>query len=86
MKYYAGIGSRNTPADILDLMTHLARRLDSRGYTLRSGGADGADAAFERGAMLDTPSEFILCWTEHGSGKGGTGQALRIAATYNIPV
>ncbi len=49
---YAGIGSRDTPASILDLMTRIARRLSARepwGYTLLSGGAAGADSAFERG-------------------------------------
>jgi hypothetical protein len=48
--YYAGIGSRKTPADTLEFMTRLARILASKGYTLRSGGAEGADTAFEKGA------------------------------------
>jgi len=47
---YAGIGSVETPADIQNRMTEMARYLDSLGYTLRSGGAKGADQAFERGA------------------------------------
>lgn len=38
------------------------------------------------GINLDTPSEFVLCWTKNGSGSGGTGQALRIANEYNIPI
>jgi hypothetical protein len=42
MKYYAGIGSRETPKDILDLISKIAIKLESLGYTLRSGGADGA--------------------------------------------
>lgn len=48
-KYYAGIGSRQTPPEILDLMTELAAALMNKGYTLRSGGAKGADSAFEKG-------------------------------------
>jgi hypothetical protein len=32
------------------IMTKLARRLDELGFVLRSGGADGADSAFEDGA------------------------------------
>jgi hypothetical protein len=48
--YYAGVGSRSTPPDILQLMTRVARRLDTLGWTLRSGGARGADRAFELGA------------------------------------
>ena len=47
---YAGIGSRETPKEVMDQMTELAKELESRGYTLRSGGAQGADTAFERGA------------------------------------
>jgi hypothetical protein len=47
---YAGIGSRETPADVLATMTKVAERLQALGYTLRSGGAEGADSAFERGA------------------------------------
>lgn len=46
---YAGIGSRETPRSILDLMTAIARKLEALGYTLRSGGATGADTAFEEG-------------------------------------
>lgn len=48
MKYYAGIGARATPEDVLERMTKLARILEARGYTLRSGGAEGADKAFEK--------------------------------------
>jgi hypothetical protein len=46
---YAGIGSRETPRSVLDLMTLIAVKLESLGYTLRSGGAIGADTAFEDG-------------------------------------
>jgi len=49
MKAYAGVGSRNTPQNILDIMTKTAIFLEKRGYTLRSGGAKGADTAFENG-------------------------------------
>jgi hypothetical protein len=38
------------------------------------------------GENLNTPSAFIVCWTKNGSGKGGTGQALRIAKHYGIPI
>lgn len=44
--FYAGIGSRETPVKVLVLMTQIAKRLEERGYILRSGGADGADSAF----------------------------------------
>lgn len=38
------------------------------------------------GADLDTPVKFIICWTPEGKIRGGTGQALRIAKAYRIPV
>lgn len=153
MKPYAGIGSRQTPHEILDFMASVAKKLDSLGYILRSGGADGADSYFEKevkhkeiylpwngfndryrgdgvfvlndlpqdlylqvgqiakryhpywdtmgrgakalharnvlqvlGRDLKTPSKFILCWTPGASGSGGTGQAIRIANAYDVPV
>lgn len=49
MKFYTGIGSRNTPEDILEIMSDLAFIFHKKGWTLRSGGADGADLAFEEG-------------------------------------
>lgn len=47
---YTGVGSRKTPPEILAVMTRLAQKLRAFGYVLRSGGAIGADQAFERGA------------------------------------
>lgn len=46
---YAGIGSRETPKEILELMTLAAKTFAGKGFTLRSGGAIGADIAFEKG-------------------------------------
>jgi hypothetical protein len=51
MKYYTGVGSRRTPANILAMMTRLAQAFAHHGYTLRSGGAQGADSAFAAGAL-----------------------------------
>jgi hypothetical protein len=143
-KAYAGIGSRETPIEVCKVFMQVAKALSDKGYTLRSGHADGADMAFERGATkkqifvpwegfngsdsrffcisegakkiaskyhpawsrcsqaaqklharnvfqilgekLDSPVEFVLCWTLGGSGKGGTGQAIRIATDYCIPI
>lgn len=50
MRYYTGVGSRETPERVLKIMTFLARFLAARGFILRSGAADGADSAFEAGA------------------------------------
>lgn len=38
------------------------------------------------GGNLDSPVDFIICYTSNGKVAGGTGQALRIAKQYNIPV
>lgn len=139
MSHYAGIGSRQTPPDVQALMIRAARWLHKRYYTLRSGGARGADTAFAMGAgalveifrpeepvgedavlrqiaeehhpawkQLDEyarrchtrnvaiilgrdpditpPCQFVLCWTPGASGEGGTGQAIRVARAYGIPV
>lgn len=43
---YAGIGSRQTPSEVLEIMTGLGIYLEQRGYTLHTGDADGADKAF----------------------------------------
>lgn len=51
MGTYAGIGSRETPENILQMMTEAAILLGNKGYLLRSGGAVGADRAFEAGAL-----------------------------------
>jgi len=51
--YYAGIGARITPEPILNLMTKAASALEVKGYTLRSGGAQGADWAFQKGVRND---------------------------------
>ena len=47
--WYTGIGSRNTPPGVLELMVQTAERLADLGYGLRSGAAQGADSAFEEG-------------------------------------
>lgn len=137
MATYAGIGSRQTPPNILNLMSYIGERLAINGFTLNSGGAIGADKAFEIGCIkgngkhnifrpenatlqaiqlaahfhpawdkcsdyaqrlharngfiilgkdLQSPVDFIVCWTPNGAIEGGTGQALRIAKTFNIPV
>ena len=136
MFYYAGIGSRQTPDDILNLMFVISSVLCSMGVCLRSGAALGADKAFELGVSnnalkdiygpsdatsesfdlssryhggwdrldsgvkrlharnaqillgrdLTVPVGFVICWTPGGVAVGGTGQALRIAVDYQIPV
>ena len=154
---YAGIGARATPRDIQSIMTAVAQKLEAEDWILRSGGAAGADQAFQRGVTnpaamqiflpnerpfqghipgsqphlinyqqmpgakqafatvnqfhpaperlsdyarhlmarnamqalgpaLNDPSKMIVAWTPGGQITGGTGQALRMAQTYGIPV
>jgi len=45
--FYTGVGSRKTPVEILTLMSAIAEKMRILGVTLRSGGAIGADMAFE---------------------------------------
>lgn len=162
MKVYTGIGSRRAPDDVILLMEQIGEIFACKGWTLRSGAAEGSDAAFEAGALRGyrkslngewsserPPCEIylpwpkynghestyvspppaayriaeahhpnweacnssvrrlmarnvqqilgpdptdrrvtgmVICWTRGGKGGGGTGQALRIAAAYNIVV
>lgn len=162
-KIYAGIGSRETPANILAVMTQAAAALERAGYLLRSGGAPGADRAFQTGVTdpahhaiflpgrslygmrtgpgiydattlpgwksalesvpafhpnpgalspfatnlmarnamqvfgpeVNSPADFVMAWAPGGYEntppplgfrEGGTGQALRMARHYNIPI
>jgi len=50
MRCYTGVGSRSTPEPVQVVMTAVACNLSTMGFTLRSGGARGADQAFELGA------------------------------------
>jgi len=59
-KYYTGVGSRDTPLNILSIMTKFAKKLEESGWILRSGGAEGADQAFELGTK--TLKEIFLPW------------------------
>lgn len=149
---YAGIGSRETPSSVLEDMHHIAFQLAQSNWILRSGGAPGADTAFEKGCnhaggtkeiyipwfgfqgrrdaivgaeqpnfpdalklasnfhpawdrckqgaralharngyqilgkSLTQKADCVICWTKNASGTGGTGQALRIAKHFNIPI
>ena len=61
-KFYTGVGSRQTPEDILDHMLAMGGQFARAGWTLRSGAAEGADSAFEDGAQHDGPMEIYLPW------------------------
>jgi hypothetical protein len=38
------------------------------------------------GPDLQSPVDFVLCWTPNAAVIGGTSQGLRIAIDYNIPI
>lgn len=62
-RIYTGVGSRRTPAPVLDYMRKVAGLLAEKGWMLRSGGAEGADTAFELGARDGGgPREIYIPW------------------------
>jgi hypothetical protein len=61
-EFYAGIGSRSTPAEVKQVMTRCAQALGRRGFVLRSGAAQGADTAFEIGASA-YPKQIFIPWS-----------------------
>ena len=60
MRFYAGIGSRETPIQIEPVIEEVATFLEKMEYVLRSGAAPGADAMFEKHAKK---KEIYLPWT-----------------------
>jgi len=58
-KFYAGIGSRNAPKNILEFMEKIASVLEQCGYILRSGKAKGSDKAFEKGVSNPNNKEIF---------------------------
>jgi hypothetical protein len=71
--FYTGVGSRKTPNNVLALMNRIAIKMSYIGYTLRSGGAEGADTAFELGASI---KEIYYA-------KDCTPEAMTIAAQFH---
>lgn len=59
-KFYAGIGSRETPEEIKTMMTNISSQLEKSGWLLSSGGAQGADQAFEDGVSSIEANRIIL--------------------------
>jgi hypothetical protein len=64
LKWYAGIGSRETPDFVNNIFEYnISTSLCRQGYILRSGSAPGADSAFERGCdSLKGRKEIWLPW------------------------
>jgi hypothetical protein len=62
VKAYSGIGSRESPLDILEKMERLSHSFQDE-WVLRSGGAPGADSAFEKG-ITNGNKEIYLPWRQ----------------------
>lgn len=75
-KFYTGIGSRETPANVLLVMQRIASQLENLGFVLRSGGATGADQAFESG-VIDNRHKQIFYATH------ATKKAIDLASTIH---
>ena len=58
MMYYTGIGSRKAPQECLELATAVATFMSMRGYTLRTGDAEGMDKAFWSGSHTSLRQRF----------------------------
>lgn len=62
-RYFTGVGSREIPTEMFDIMSEISLKLCKKGYILRSGAAEGADSAFERGCnMVNGEKEIYLPW------------------------
>lgn len=91
VKAYTGIGSRAAPEEVLAFMRRIGVHLAAAGYTLRSGGADGSDTAFEQGCQSAGGSMRIYLpkpgWNGRRFGGPYTGKiedrAFEIAASLH---
>lgn len=69
-KYFAGIGSRETPPTLRNKIENICQDLISKQYTLRSGGADGADNFFEEAYIkYNGEMEIYLPWKNFNDNK-----------------
>lgn len=82
---FTGIGSRKTPPEVLEIMKGISAYMDRRIWVLRSGGADGADAAFESGWTSEY-KEIYLPWKNFNGNPsplhGASANAKKIAAGF----
>ena len=69
---YAGVGSRATPREVLTGMSDVAHTLGNAGFALSTGGAHGADKAFEAGALrTDAPVTVHTPWPGYNGYRPG---------------
>ena len=80
---YAGVGSRATPAEVLAGMSDVAQVLGDAGFALSTGGADGADRAFEAGALrTDAPVTVHTPWPGYNGYRSGRDPESDIDVIY----
>lgn len=79
--FYAGIGSRKTPENVLTIMRGLGFYLAQHGLTLRSGRAVGADAAFEFGCVIAGGLKELF--THHQTGQAWLAHAEKYHPAWN---
>ena len=81
---YVGTGNRETPPKILDQMKQLSQYLAKFNYTLRTGGFDGPEEAFESGA---DKLELHIPWKDFNKKESklyfNTKQSLAIARMFH---
>lgn len=71
-RHYAGVGARDTPQDVLARIITGAENMANEGWVLRSGGAIGADDAFETGCKnVGGKKEIYLPKDYHNGRRAG---------------
>lgn len=91
---WPGFQSRSADVALLTTPTSEAVELASRFHPAWERLSDGARKLHGRNAhqilgpdvTSPTVSRFVVCWTPQGKSGGGTGQALRIARHYEVPI
>lgn len=88
IKYVTGIGSRSTPLEIQATMREIASYFRQLNIILRSGGAEGADKAFEQGVDDELgQKEIYLPWKGFNKSQsplyGVCEKALAMASTIH---
>jgi hypothetical protein len=88
--WVAAIGSRETPPPFLKVIRTFGATLVARGVGLRSGGARGADTAFEDGAGQGPTQIFVVNTRPDGTGIAlatldprHVAEAARLAAAHH---
>lgn len=72
--FYAGIGARETPPATIKKMEQIGEIMAKAGIVLRSGGAIGADSAFESGAIKGGGEKQIFLPSRRHKGRDADGK------------